>query len=163
MELDWVTIPDFPNYVISNYGDIVNVTSGRWMKQSTTSQGVIKVGLIRSSRQFTRSVAVMVATAFVSGRDDICDTPIHLDGNRSNNRADNLAWRPRWFAWRYSSQFSSISESARIGPLRDVGTGRRFMDVYEAAICCGLLFEDIRKSLVMKEPCFPTFQRFEII
>lgn len=163
MELDWKPLQDFPNYVISSFGDIVNVTSGRWMSQSNTTQGVRKVGLIKGTRQYTRSVSVLVAETFVSGRDTLCDTPIRLDGDRTNNRADNLAWRPRWFAWEYAHQFSTINENAHIGPIRDIGSGKRYMDIYEAAIVNGLLFKDIRRSIVMGDPCFPTHQRFEMV
>jgi hypothetical protein len=163
MELDWVTIPDFPNYLVSNYGDVVNATSGRWMAQSLTTQGVVKVGLISGTTQRTRSVSGLVARAFVSGRDDICDTVVHLDGNPSNNRADNLVWRPRWFTWRYTSQLRTASANDRIGPIRSVGEGTRYVDVYECATSNGLLMEDIRKSIVLGEPCFPTLQRFQMI
>jgi len=163
MELEWKPLHEFPNYLISNHGDIVNATSGRWMSQSKTTQGVVKIGLVRGTRQHTRSVSVMVAEAFVHERDEVCDTVIHLDGDRTNNRADNLAWRPRWFAWEYSHQFSTINENAHIGPIRDIGSGKRYMDVYEAAITNGLLFKDIRRSIVMGDPCFPTHERFEMV
>ncbi len=163
MELEWKPIQEFPNYLISNYGDIVNAHSGRWMAQSKTLQGVPKVGLIKGTRQYTRSVSVLVAETFVRGRDTLCDTPIRLDGDRTNNRADNLVWRPRWFAWEYTHQFSSIDQNAHIGPIRDPETGRRYLDVYEAAIINGLLFKDIRRSIVVGDPCFPTYQRFETI
>lgn len=163
MELEWVTIADFPEYVISTHGDIVNINSGRWMAQSETREGHTKVGLFRSGRQYTRSVAVLVAEAFVPGRSEVCDTAIHLDGNLQNNRADNLSWRPRWFSYRYSSQFGSVSDNARIGPITDTTTGQRFIDVYEAAISCGLLMEDIRRSIVMEVPVFPTHQRFQMV
>lgn len=163
MNLEWVTIEEFPNYLLSNTGDVVNKNSGRWMSQSQTKQGVVKIGLVRGDRQFTRSVGVMVAEAFVFGKSDLCNTPIHLDGDRTNNRADNLAWRPRWFAWEYAHQFSSVDENAHLGPIRDLESGRRYLDVYEAAIINGLLFKDIRKSLVMGEPTFPTLQHFEMV
>jgi NUMOD4 motif len=163
MELDWVPIPDFPDYLVSNYGDIVNVHTGRWMKQSTTHGGVVKVGLISGNKQRTRSVAVLVAEAFCSGRTALFDTPIHLDGRRENNRADNLVWRPRWFAWAYSSQFTGRDDNAFIGPIRDMATGERYMSVLEAAVVNGLLMEGVRKSIALGEACFPTSQHFEMI
>jgi len=163
MELEWVTLQEFPEYVISNYGDVVNKNSGRWMAQSETREGHIKVGLVRAGKQFTRSVAVLVAEAFVVGHGGVFDTAVHLDGDRKNNRADNLSWRPRWFAWRYSAQFGRVSDNAHIGPIRDTVTGQRYIDVYEAAIVNCLLMEDIRKSIVMEVTVFPTHQRFEMV
>lgn len=163
MEMEWVTIPEFPNYLVSSNGDVVNANSGRWLAQSLTQEGVPKVGLVGGSKQATRSIGVLVAEAFVPGRDDVSDTVVHLDGNRENNRAYNLAWRPRWFAHAYYTQLADISESSRIGPLRDSRSGQRYMDVLECAITHGLLMADIRKSLVMGEVVFPTLQRFEMV
>ena len=163
MDYDWVTIPDFPDYLISNHGEVVNKNSGRPISQSTTQKGVVKVGIVRGGTQYQRSVKVLVASAFVPGRDELLNTPIHLDGDPWNNRADNICWRPHWFAWRYTHQFSNVVDNDHLGPLRDIETRFRYLDVYEAAIVNGLLFVDIRKSIVTKEPVFPTFQVFELI
>ena len=156
-------LEEFPEYLISTHGDIVNANSGRWLAQSRNQEGVVKVGLFKNGRQHTRSVGVLVAETFVVGRDEISDTVLHLDGILENNRADNLAWRPRWFAHAYACQFGGVSDLSRIGPIRDVSTNDRYLDVNEAAIICGLLMEDIRKSIVMGTPCFPTNQRFQMV
>ena len=163
MELDWVTIPDFPDYLISNQGDVLSKSSGRWLHKSYTKEGAVKVGLVRSGKQFTRSVKVLVAENFVPGNDDIFDTPIHLDGNNDHNSQDNIVWRPRWFAWEYKHQFTNVTDNDHIGPLRDIDSDVRYYDIYQAAISNGLLFKDIRRSIAMKESVFPTFQRFEIV
>lgn len=163
MEYDWVTVPGFPEYLISNFGEVMNKTSGRTISQSTTQKGIVKVGMVRGGTQFQRSVKVLVANSFVSGRTDVLDTPILLDGNPHNNRADNIVWRPHWFAWRYAHQFSNVVDNDHIGPLRDLESRFRYLDVYEAAIVNGLLFVDIRRSIVTKEPVFPTFQVFELM
>ena len=163
MELEWVIVSEFPNYLVSNNGDIVNAKSGRWMAQSLTQEGVPKVGLVNGTKQYTRSVATVVARAFVHGADDICDTVVHLDGDLRNNNARNLVWRPRWFACQYADEFRAPSDNAHIGPIRCVDTGARYVDIYEAAITDGLLMSQIRRSIVMGEPVFPTFQRFEMV
>ena len=162
MEIDWVTIPDFPDYLISNQGDVLNKSSGRTLRQSHTKEGAAKVGLVVEGKQHTRSVKVLVAENFVPGKDDIFDTAIHLDGNEDHNSEDNIVWRPRWFAWKYSHQFRHVTDNDHIGPLRDIVSGVMYYDIYQAAISNGLLFTDVRRSLAMKESVFPTFQRFEI-
>lgn len=161
METEWRTIPEFPEYLVSNTGEVVNGKTGKWMQLSSTQRGAVKVGLVHHGKQYTRSVSVLVADAFVPGRDAIYDTPIHLDGDKTNNRADNLAWRPRWFALAYTKQFDAISENDRLGPLRDIATDQRYYDIVEAGTLHGLLFTDIRRAIVMKESVFPTIQRFE--
>lgn len=163
MEIQWVTIEGFPNYIISSEGEVINKDTGRHLHLSRTAAGVVKVGLVRAGVQHTRSVKVLVAEHFVPRRDHIFDTPIHLDGDRDNCRADNLAWRPRWFASLYASQFRNITDNDRLGPLREIERGERYYDIVEAGTVNGLLFKDIRKALVMRESVFPTFQRFEMI
>jgi hypothetical protein len=75
-------------------------------------------------------------------------------------------WRPRWFAWKYSRQFSELSEHYKKGPIRDVDTRDRYFDVYEAGIVNGILFKDIWRSIHFKNPEVRTditHQRFELI
>lgn len=161
MEVEWISLEEFPRYAISNYGDILNELTGRYMKPNKTMQGTVKIGFMRDGRQYTRSVGVLVAEHFVPGRDEIFDTPIHLDGNPENNRADNLVWRPRWFACQYTNQFNILAPQDYYGPVRDINTGELYHGIYEAGVVNGLLFKDVRRSIIMKESVFPTIQRFE--
>lgn len=161
MEVEWTPISEFPGYLVSNYGDVVNGSNGRWLQKSMTQRGSYKVGLYFDGKQHTRHVSVLVAEAFVPGRDDVYDTPIHLDGDKTNCRADNIAWRPRWFALAYANQFNHISDNDRLGPLRDIATDQRYFDIVEVATLHGLLFKDVRRAIVMQESVFPTIQRFE--
>lgn len=164
LERQWVPIQEFPEYSISNYGEVVNETTGRLLRESTTIQGAVKVNL-HNGEYHTRSVKVLVAEAFVPGQSVIFNTPIHLDGDQKNNRADNLMWRPRWFAWKYTRQMSDVSEVHLRGPIRDIDTREMYLHVYEAATMNGLLFKDIWRCLYNFdfETIFPTGQRFEFV
>lgn len=162
MFYEQVTIQDFPDYLISNHGEVFNKHTGRPLSLSTTQKGVVKVGIVRGGVQYQRSLKVLVADAFVPGRDELFNTPVLLDGNQRNCRADNIIWRPHWHAWRYAHQFSTVSDNDHIGPVRIAGTSLRYDDVYEAATMNGVLFTDVRKSIITKEPVFPTFQVFEL-
>lgn len=160
MEEKWNIIEEFPSYKVSNYGDILNTSTGKLMKQSVNTSGVLKVGLVMGGKQYARSVKILVADAFVFGRSDIFDTPIHLDGNPHNNRADNLAWRPRWFAWKYTRQFAETYNHHR-GPVRDVSTDIWYNTVIEAATANGILVKDIIRSVgALGFEIFPTGQKF---
>lgn len=161
MEEDWKTIEEFPNYQVSTRGRIMNRDTGRIMKPSITTSGIIKIGLVNDGEQQTRSVKVLVAEAFVDGRSELFDTAIHLDGNYQNVDADNLVWRPRWFAWKYARQFSELEPGSDRGPLRDVDSGRLYLDLVDASTRHGLLIHDVWKSIYLKQPTFPTWQTFE--
>jgi len=163
MDREWAAIAEFPDYLVSSYGDIVHETTNRVMRQSTTIQGDLKVGLVNNGRQYTRAVKVLVARAFVPGESALFNTPIQLDGYQTHCFAWNLQWRPRWFAWKYTRQFSIISEIHRRGPVYDTGTRIKYADIYEAATTNGLLIQDVWRSIHSGIAVFPTGQRFELV
>jgi len=163
VEEEWREVREFPNYLISNFGDVVNSRFNRSLRSSRIGQGTLKVGLWQGDKQVSRLVRILVADAFVEGRDDIFDTPIQLNGDPLDVRASNLVWRPRWFAWQYSRQFLDKPSINQIGPIREMKSGDIYETVYDAGIANGLLFKDIRHSMFMKTTTFPTFQQFELI
>lgn len=163
MQEIWVPLYEFPQYNISNHGRIINELRQSPVRQSFTHNGNAKVGLSVDGKQYTRSVAVLVAETFLEGRTEQFDTPIHLDGDPRNCRADNLVYRPRWFAWKYRHQFDNISPVHSRGPVIDLDTKEVYRDVVETATTNGLLFKGVWRSIQMKEDAFPTWQRFDFV
>lgn len=161
MEERWVQIDAFPNYSISSEGRVRNDNFNRLVSISRTQQGASKVGLVHDKKQYTRAVNVLVAEVFVRGFSDIFNTPIHLDGDLSNNRAENLSWRPRWFAWKYSRQFDNVDDYVGLGPIRERSTETVYDDIVAAAVANGILFEEIAMSLSTKEATWPTWQIYD--
>ena len=159
----WKTIIEFPEYKVSDQGRVLNTSNNRVLRESVTQSGVVKIGIVKGGTQFTRCVPLLVADTFVEGRDDIFNTPIHLDGDSRNNRADNLLWRPRAFAWKFTRQFTDIPAKYKKGPLVDIETGVQYKDVVEAAKVNGLLFEDVLKTITIQKPAFPTWQTFAFV
>jgi len=136
----WSQIPEFPTYAISTHGRVRNTETYRSLKTSINARGIVKVGLMFGGVQHTRSVAVLVAEAFVPGRSEMMDTPVHIDGDPHNNRRDNLIWRPRWFAFRYHRQFENPINQP---PVMDVRTNIVFPSPHEAAMQFGLIAAEI--------------------
>ena len=125
--------------------------------------GIVHVGLTKKCVQYKRSVALLVATAFL--KNDMGDTfncPINLDGDRYNNRAANLAWRPRWFATKY---FQQIEEAHFVDPypIEELNTREQFASPWDAALKYGLLQVDVLLSVCNGENVWPTKQRFRRI
>ncbi len=125
-------------------------------------QKVVYVPLVRDGEKHTRSIKLLVATAFVPGRSNIFDTPINKDGNKKNNYAENLVWRPRWFAIKYSRQFLSDYKHIARGPVYLLNTEIVYKTIYDASISNGLLFIEVFRSAYSQTPVFPTEQRFRI-
>jgi NUMOD4 motif len=146
-------IEGFPRYQVSNYGRVYNRYTGRRMALSPTNFGILTVGLMRDDgdgyvRQYRRSVKRLVAEAFVPGQTEMFDTPIQLDGDRTNMRSDNLMWRPRWFAWLYIHQFEDPQDWFYSGPIFDITNRIEYENILHAAITNGSLCKDIRFSLL---------------
>jgi hypothetical protein len=159
----WKQIEDFPGYSVSSYGRVRTDKSGRILVQSENQFGLLQVGMMRDGEQRHRSVPLLVAKAFIPNSLDAFDTPINLDGDRHNNRVDNLAWRPRWFAIRYNQQFKYPYEHSIIAPLEDIKTGEVSENSLECAKQYGLLEEEIVFAILNHSFVWPTYQEFRII
>lgn len=160
---DWREIPSFPGYSVSNHGRVRRDESGRCLALLRNQGGVINVGLMRDGVQHKRGVALLVARAFLEPPEfEAFDTPINLDGDRSNNLFWNLVWRPRWFAVKYFHQFQNIPRSLA-QPLEDIATGQLFKTSWLATIGNGLLHRDLVLATLGYQPVWPTYQRFRLV
>lgn len=157
----WRTLEEFPKYQISDRGEIVNDTSDRPVTLTRNQQGILRVGLVIDGRgQHSRSVARLVANTFLPGRTDIFDTPIHLDGDRTNCELVNLMWRPRWFAIKYHQQFSIPVFHTAHPILYLIEEDEVFYDIKTPCIKYGLIWADVLKSRDEETFVWPTGQNF---
>lgn len=86
---NWKVINDFPNYEISNFGNIRNKTT--LLKIVPNKQGYNIVVLCNGGIRKTINVHRLVAAAFVPNPENKPCVD-HIDGDRANNHADNLRW-----------------------------------------------------------------------
>lgn len=159
----WSVIPDFPDYSVSSLGRVRNDATGRVMALNVNQRGIVIVGMMRGDRQHKRSVPLLVAHAFLpSPPSDAFDTPINLDGDRHNNEAENLAWRPRWFAIKYAQQFHR-GDTGIETPIMEIKTRERFDNSWQAATKYGLLDKEIQVATFNRTYVWPTYQEFRSI
>lgn len=161
----WREICSFPGYSVSDLGRVRNNETGRIMALLKNQNGIVNVGLTKDLVQYKRSVAILVATSFVPKlpqHRDAFDTPINLDGDRANNQASNLMWRPRWFAVRYFNQFQTNQRGFTV-PVEEITTGEQFETSWEAAIKYGLLDREIFVATLNRTYVWPTYQKFRVI
>lgn len=158
MYFDVMTIPDFPNYDITVEGKVFNAKTGREMTLSPTQSGELTVGLMKGGIEYRRSVKVLVARAFVDGETESFNTPILLDMNKENLHADNIRWRPRWFAHKYARQFHDEPFPSWYynGPIYDHENGTQYATIVNAAMTHGFICLDIRLGLLNETRVFPT-------
>jgi hypothetical protein len=163
MEEQWRAIENFPEYSVSNYGQIRSDKSGRILSLNENQFGVLQVGMMRDGEQRHRSVPLLVAKAFIPQPHDPFDTPINLDGDRHNNQVDNLVWRPRWFAIKYNQQFRRPYENPIDVPIEDLKTGKISENSFECARRYGLLEQDLVLSILNRTYVWPTYQEFRFL
>lgn len=164
VEARWRTIPEFPRYEVSDRGEIYNTRTRQMMRTSLNTHGHVKINLADEvGERHTRSVALLVAQAFVPSPNHLCDYLILLDGNLERVEASNLAWRPRWFAWKYTQQLK-IQQPLhyRNLPVRDMAHNFTYNSIVEAGIEEGLLFHDVWRSTYTEMEVFPTGAVFEV-
>lgn len=161
---EWRDIEEFPGYAVSDEGRILNDHFNRLMTQNANQQGIMFVGLMRDGRQYKRSVALLVAEAFLAPppREDF-DTPINLDGDRSNNFATNLEWRPRWFAIKYHAQFNVETPFGFKQAVEILQTGEIFDNVRDCVTKYGLLEKEVILAAHNRTAVFPTWQEVQIV
>lgn len=162
--MDFVELEEFPQYFVNPLGEIYNRATHRDMRYSRTPFGHVKVSLINEHGRFTRSVSKLVAEAFVEKPNPMCDKVIMLDGTLDNVRADNLAWRSGWFAWKYTRQLKIVQPDHYWNlPIRNPITCVEYDSVIHAGVSEGLLFDDIWRSTYMRTPVQPGNHFFEVI
>jgi len=160
---DWRPVEGFPGYSINPLGQVVRDSTGRLLQQRYNQYGTPYVGLMRDWQQCNRSLPKLVAQAFLPPTTDIFDTPIQLDGDPTNCRADNLMWRPRWYAVLYKMQFKEPYADPIKVPVRAVNERERFPNSFAAACRYGLLEREVVLSVVKRTPAWPTYQYFELV
>lgn len=156
----WEDLEEFPGYAISTWGNVMNLRSERYRAVGQNSRGIATVTLFNKERVYTRSVAVLVAKTFIPEDRDGFETPINLNGDRMNNRVDNLLWRPRPFAIAFHKQFDNQTFRRHYMPMIELNTGDLFDSGREPAIRFGLIFNHILMCCHNETSVFPTLQRF---
>jgi hypothetical protein len=163
MEATWVAVKDFPDYSVNPLGQVRKDATGRVLHTRINQYGVPYVGLMREGRQCIRSLPRLVISAFVDQPNDIFDTPINLDGDRTNCHIDNLAWRPRWYAVYYVNQFRDRYSHPIEAPVREAESGQTFSNSLDAGCAYGLLEREVVLSILDNTLAWPTYQQFELV
>ena len=105
MEEQWKTIPEYPDYEISNYGRVKshkfhNGTNERILKGGTAGTGYHHVCLTNHYGQTCKNVHKLVIEAFLGPCPEGLEA-IHSDSNKLNNHIDNLRYGTRFEKARY--------------------------------------------------------------
>lgn len=154
---DWRELREFPGYYINREGQVYNYYTDHYLSTRRNQAGLCMVSPSVDGKQLTRMVSHLVAEAFLEPhqRPDFISV-IHLNGDKSDCNAENLAWRPRWYTIVYHQQFNK-PEYPGLLYLRDTD---EVMTYREAAVRYGLIEKRLHFSAWNNEPCWPTLYTF---
>lgn len=153
-ENDWRDLPGFPNYAINPFGEITQYLGGMALRYDINQVGIVNVSLYYGGRQYRRSVAKMVAQAFLQDPPfSHFNTIMYLDGDRSNLYVSNLMWRPRWYAIEYHHQFDELSDPSWMDiPVEVPKTGEFFDRSIDFCMEYGVLVRHVIEALRTDRP-----------
>lgn len=148
--VEWRNINGYPSYAVSNQGAVRNNTTGAVLKNRSVPGGYQYVTLCDSNGHHQKSVHRLVAENFLNNSRG-CEYVNHIDGNKTNNRVDNLEWCTISENVKHSyrmglqkpiaSQIAySLSRSAekRRRPVRNIETGTCYPSIIDCARAEGI-------------------------
>lgn len=139
MDLDntFRPVEEFPWYLVSRDGYVINTESGHVMVGSVKKTGYREVVLTDSDeRPHYRLLHRIVAKAFCEPKDG-ADEVNHINGNKLDNRAENLEWVTRaenlQHAYETGLMPNNAVPKAVIATNMDTGEKMTFPSIYKAA------------------------------
>lgn len=127
MDEVWGEIDGFPNYAISNYGEVVNIRFNRSLKPRSNSRGYSHVILFSNGIRKEFYIHQLVAYTFLGDFRSGMHIQ-HKDGNKRNNHVSNLRLRGRT-----GNDISYTPAFVRGRRVRIVDTGQVFINAYACA------------------------------
>lgn len=92
MEEIWKDVPGYEGiYIVSSFGRIRNLVSGKFIKSSQKNDGYCRVCLSKNGCGKCINIHRLVAQVFIPNPDNLPQVN-HRDEDKTNNVADNLEW-----------------------------------------------------------------------
>lgn len=111
---EWKIIEGYPNYQISNYGNVKSLNFGKEkiLKQKMDRNGYFLVGLSKEGKKKHYLVHRIVASAFIPNPNNL---PIinHIDEVKTNNCANNLEWCTQKYNINFGTTKERISKTLK--------------------------------------------------
>lgn len=115
----WKTVESHPNYEVSNIGNVRNTKTGKKLNPSISNCGYALVSLSNNGKVTSANVHSLVAKAFIPNEQPDFYTDVHhIDGDRLNNKVENLQWTTHAQNMSYGKSEFSVVREYLIGSLQ---------------------------------------------
>lgn len=106
MQEVWKPVNEFPTYMVSNLGRVMN-KNGIILHQYDNGNGYLIVGLSANNHHYNRRVSRLVALAFIPNEQGYKEIN-HINEDKYDNRASNLEWCSRVYNVRYGKRTEKV-------------------------------------------------------
>src|SRR5574343_229710 len=119
-------IPDFPNYEVSNYGNVKSYFNSKIIirKPVADAKGYLRLILYKNGKANPKKLHRLVAQVFIPNPNNLPQVN-HKDGDKTNNHVSNLEWISNIENMRHS-----FNELGREGSSKEV-TKHRVLELIE--------------------------------
>lgn len=88
---DWTIIKDFPDYMVSKFGQVYSMRTYKTLKPLKSIDGYVCYALTKNKKRYNVNIQKLVAEAFIPNPESKTIV-IHIDGDKNNNVWTNLKW-----------------------------------------------------------------------
>lgn len=147
-------IKNYENYLISKDGETWSIKSNIFLKPAANDRGYKTVSISSNGKAKTFKVHRLVALAFVPNPNNYNEVN-HIDGDKFNNKAENLEWcsRSQNIAHSYKLNLrnginAGIAARAVISkPVIDINTGVFYDSILDASKYCNFKYKTLAMYL----------------
>lgn len=149
----WLSVINYPNYQVSNLGQIRNIKTGRILKPNSNAKGYCYVCLTNADAQKSISVHRLVAIHFLGDYSSTL-TVNHKDFNKKNNKVSNLEWL---------TLKANIQHSAKVGKnrslkVKDLTTGKIYSSLLQLANVLNVSKQAVQQGLAKKSKSYQQYK-----
>lgn len=148
----WRKLKNCSDYKVSSEGYVKSLKTGKILKPSISNSGYYTVKLYDGVRHHSKAIHRLVAETFHEGDHSGLEVN-HIDGNKLNNRVDNLEWCAHSYNTKHAIE-NGLFTPYKLPPyspegirVRIIETGQEFDSLSECANYIGGVKQGISRCL----------------
>lgn len=106
----WKYIIDYPNYQVSNLGNVKNIKTNKILKPFSPVGEYLKVSLSKNGKAKQFFIHRLVATAFIPNPNNLPEVNHIKEFEKTNNKVENLEWCDHSYNQNYGTRNKRVSE-----------------------------------------------------